>query len=80
MIRPWLFLGPAILLLTIYLVYPVIATLILSLYGRDAQEFVGVSNYIWAVNDAGFRQSIFNNILWLAIVPPPAPSSASSSP
>ncbi len=69
MIRPWLFLGPAILLLTIYLVYPVIATLILSLYGRDAQEFVGVSNYIWAMNDAGFRQSIFNNILWLAIVP-----------
>ncbi len=48
MIRPWLFLGPAILLLAIYLIYPVIATLILSFYGRDAQEFVGFSNYLWA--------------------------------
>ncbi|SOC83467.1 alpha-glucoside transport system permease protein [Ensifer adhaerens] len=69
MIRPWLFLGPAVLLLTIYLIYPVIATLILSFYGRNAQDFVGFSNYIWAANDAGFRQSIFNNILWLAVVP-----------
>jgi alpha-glucoside transport system permease protein len=69
MIRPWLFLGPAVLLLTNYLVYPVIATLILSLYGRDGQEFVGASNYLWAVRDTGFRQSIFNNILWLAVVP-----------
>lgn len=69
MIRPWLFLGPAILFLTIYLVYPVIATLRLSFYDRSAVHFVGLSNYVWAYGDAGFRQSIFNNILWLAVVP-----------
>ncbi|MBB4192959.1 alpha-glucoside transport system permease protein [Rhizobium aethiopicum] len=69
MIRPWLFLGPALFLLFVYLVYPVVATFILSFYDRTGQQFVGVANYKWAIGDREFRQSIFNNILWLAVVP-----------
>ncbi|UHS60380.1 sugar ABC transporter permease [Agrobacterium vaccinii] len=68
-VRPWLFVGPALLLLTVYLVYPVIATFILSFHDRTGDNFVGLANYRWAFFDAGFRQSIFNNILWLAVVP-----------
>jgi alpha-glucoside transport system permease protein len=68
-IRPWLFLGPALLLLAVYLVYPVISTFILSFYDRSGGNFVGLANYRWAVMDEQFRQSIFNNILWLAVVP-----------
>jgi alpha-glucoside transport system permease protein len=68
-VRPWLFLGPALILLGIYLVYPVIATFILSFYDRSGTAFVGAANYRWAVSDAQFRQSILNNILWLAVVP-----------
>ncbi|WP_029617322.1 carbohydrate ABC transporter permease [Pseudorhizobium marinum] len=68
-IRPWLFLGPALLLLGVYLVYPVVATVILSFYGRSGDVFVGLANYRWAISDAGFRQSIFNNFLWLLVVP-----------
>jgi len=68
-VRPWLFLGPALLLLGIYLVYPVVATFILSFYDRSGTTFVGGANYAWAINDAQFRQAIFNNILWLAVVP-----------
>src|SRR6478752_2642949 len=69
MIRPWLFLGPALFLLIVYLVYPVIATFILSFYDRSGSNFVGFANYTWALSDREFRQSIFNNILWLAVVP-----------
>ncbi|MBB3443005.1 sugar ABC transporter permease [Rhizobium sp. BK379] len=69
MIRPWLFLFPALFLLVVYLVYPVVATFILSFYDRSGNEFVGAQNYLWALNDREFRQSIFNNILWLAVVP-----------
>ncbi|QWW68415.1 carbohydrate ABC transporter permease [Rhizobium sp. WYJ-E13] len=69
MIRPWLFLFPALFLLIVYLVYPVVATFILSFYDRSGNEFVGAQNYLWALNDREFRQSIFNNILWLAVVP-----------
>ena len=68
-VRPWLFVGPALLLLIVYLVYPVVATFILSFYDRTGDNFVGLNNYRWAIYDAGFRQSIFNNILWLAVVP-----------
>lgn len=68
-IRPWLFVGPALLLLAVYLVYPVVATFILSFYDRTGANYVGLANYVWAFYDAGFRQSIFNNILWLAVVP-----------
>ena len=69
LIRPWLFLGPALILLFVYLVYPVVATLILSFYDASGQNFVGLFNYQWALQDREFRQSIFNNILWLAVVP-----------
>ncbi len=69
MIRPWLFIGPALFLLIVYLVYPVVATFILSFYDRTGEQFVGAQNYLWALNDREFRQSIFNNILWLAVVP-----------
>ena len=68
-VRPWLFLGPALILLGVYLVYPVVATFILSFYDRSGNVYVGLSNYRWAISDAGFRQSIFNNFLWLLVVP-----------
>ena len=44
-VRPWLFIGPALIILLVYLVYPVIATLILSFYDRTGSEFVGLANY-----------------------------------
>ena len=68
-IRPWLFLLPALLFLSIYLVYPVFETLRLSLFGRFGNDFVGVSNYVWAFNDPTFWQSAANNVGWLLIVP-----------
>ncbi|WMT88825.1 sugar ABC transporter permease [Pelagibacterium sp. 26DY04] len=68
-IRPWLFLAPALLFLSLYLVYPVFETIRLSLFNANGSRFVGFSNYIWAINDANFRQSLLNNFLWLLIVP-----------
>jgi alpha-glucoside transport system permease protein len=68
-IRPWLFLGPALLFLTIYLIYPVFQTIWLSFHDKAGDQFVGLDNYAWAANDSQFRQSIFNNFLWLLVVP-----------
>ncbi|MCY1125372.1 sugar ABC transporter permease [Frigidibacter sp. RF13] len=69
LIRPWLFLGPAILALGLYLVYPVWESLFLSFHGKSGQDFVGTANYRWLFADPGFRESIFNNFLWLLVVP-----------
>ena len=68
-IRPWLFLAPALLFMSVYLAYPVVATLWLSFRDRTGAEFVGFSNYLWAFQDPSFLQSIGNNLLWLIIVP-----------
>jgi len=68
-IRPWLFLGPAIIILGVYLVYPVINSVVLSFYGPSGENWVGGYNYNWLVHDAAFRESVRNNILWLVVVP-----------
>jgi alpha-glucoside transport system permease protein len=69
LIRPWLFVGPAMIILTIYLIYPVVETLRLSFLDRGGINFVGLANYEWAFGDREFRNSILNNIIWLAVVP-----------
>ena len=68
-IRPWLFLGPAILFLTTYLVYPVLDSFWRSLFNSNGSQFVGLENYVWLVNDGKFRESMLNNMAWLLVVP-----------
>jgi alpha-glucoside transport system permease protein len=67
-IRPWLFLIPALLFLSLFLVYPAFDTLVLSLFDRSG-SFVGLRNYVWAVTDPSFQQATLNNVLWLVLVP-----------
>ncbi len=68
-IRPWLFVAPAVFLLTLFLVYPAVQTVIFSFFNARATDFVGLSNYQWAFNDPGFQLSIRNNLMWLIVVP-----------
>jgi alpha-glucoside transport system permease protein len=68
-VRPWLFLGPALIALVLYLVYPVFDSIRLSFMNRSGTDFVGLANYNWMIHDAQFRESIFNNLLWLLVVP-----------
>ncbi len=68
-IRPWLFLLPALLLLSVYLVYPVFVSVYLSFMDATGENFVGADNYIWLINDGKFRESMVNNLLWLVFVP-----------
>lgn len=68
-IRPWIFLFPALFFLSLYLIYPVFATMWLSLNGASGENFVGLANFIWAIQDGNFLQSVYNNLLWLIIVP-----------
>lgn len=69
LIRPWLFLLPALLLLSAYLVYPLFVSIWLSFKDATGTNFVGFDNYTWLLNDLKFRESMQNNILWLLVVP-----------
>ena len=72
MIRPWLFLLPAVLALGVYLAYPVIETLRLSLTDRvpgGGYEWAGLDNYTQMATEPKFWEAMRNNILWLIVVP-----------
>lgn len=71
MIRPWLFLFPALAALTLYLAYPVFKTAWLSVNKRvnDGYEFVGLANYAQMFGEDKFWESLSNNMLWLIVVP-----------
>ena len=69
-IRPWLFLFPAMLALGLYLAYPVVETLRLSLTDRDAGgAFVGLANYQQMFGESKFWEALRNNMFWLIVVP-----------
>ncbi|MCA3480667.1 MAG: sugar ABC transporter permease, partial [Rhodobacter sp.] len=71
LLRPWLFLFPAVVALGLYLAYPVFATLWLSLNRNQSGElvFVGLDNYRTMFGEAKFRESLRNNMVWLIVVP-----------
>jgi alpha-glucoside transport system permease protein len=71
MVRPWLFLFPALVALGLYLAYPVFATAWLSLNerGPDGNTFVGFKNYAQMFGEPKFWESMRNNLVWLVVVP-----------
>ncbi|MFE2104644.1 carbohydrate ABC transporter permease [Kitasatospora sp. NPDC059463] len=62
-------LGPALLLLVVGLVAPLVRTVYLSLYGDDSRRFVGGENYGWAFTSDPLREVLLNTLLWLVVVP-----------
>ncbi|OUD10888.1 alpha-glucoside ABC transporter permease [Marivivens niveibacter] len=72
MVRPWLFLAPALVALGLYLAYPVVETFRLSVTERlpgGASQFVGFENYRRMLAEDKFWEAMRNNMLWLLIVP-----------
>jgi len=64
-IRPWLWILPSMLAVTVFLIYPTIATIWLSFLDKAGQTFVGLANYGEVLGDGGVLVSIRNNIFWL---------------
>lgn len=68
-LMPYAFLAPAFALLGLMLFYPTIQTVNYSFANRDATEYVGLENYREVLGSDAFQSAIFNNVLWLIIVP-----------
>lgn len=69
LVRPWLFLFPALAALGLYLLYPVVGSFWRSLFNRSGDEFIGFGNYRAMFADDGFQTALFNNFLWVLVVP-----------
>ncbi len=65
--HPWLYVGPALLLLGLFLVYPSIKTFIISFYGPNSKHFVGLANYIYTFTNQGMITAFRNNAIWLIV-------------
>ena len=61
LIRVIIFIAPAFIVLFIFILYPVFETIRLSFYDKQGENFVGLYNYAWAINDPDFKRSIINN-------------------
>jgi alpha-glucoside transport system permease protein len=74
--RPWrsygvavAFLAPALVLLAVWIVYPVFYTVYRSFFDRSGDEFVGIDNYREIFTDDNLVTALRNNALWVLIVP-----------
>jgi alpha-glucoside transport system permease protein len=64
------FLAPAIVLLSVWMVYPAIYTIVRSFFGLHGfNAFVGVDNYKAIYHTPLLRTAIKNNIIWVLVVP-----------
>ena len=68
-IVPAVFLAPAIFFLSIWIVYPTIATAWRSLYSNRGGNFVGLDNYKEIFTDDRLLTALKNNALWVLIIP-----------
>jgi alpha-glucoside transport system permease protein len=68
-LKPWVFIGPAVAAIGLFLVYPAIRTFILSFANAQSTAWVGVENYTDLLSSSDFRQTLYNTLLWIAVVP-----------
>lgn len=65
---PWVYISPALALLSGYLILPTIQTIYLSFYDGRSRNFVGFNNYIFAFTNKSMLVAFKNNLLWLVLV------------
>lgn len=64
-VRPWIWVGPALVLVGAFLVYPTIATLWISVLSPDGHQFVGAANYGHVLTDNSVLIAIRNSVFWV---------------
>ena len=74
-LMPWVFVGPALLLLFIFLIWPAVQTIFLS-FGIDVRlippslavtDGAGFSDWQWGLTDPTNHQRYWNNLVWLVV-------------
>jgi alpha-glucoside transport system permease protein len=69
LLRAFLFLLPALVLLGALVVYPIVYSVIRSLYGRSGADFVGLDNYRRTFESTTTLRAIRNTAIWVVVAP-----------
>ncbi|MGH2655096.1 MAG: carbohydrate ABC transporter permease [Actinomycetota bacterium] len=68
-VRPYIFVGPALVILSVFLIYPVVNTILLSLKDAQGESFVGLENFSFVFTDDAMLRAIRNTAGWVILVP-----------
>lgn len=68
-VRPFAFVGPAIVVLATFLVYPTINTAVLSFQDARGEAWVGFDNYVNIFTQSETLIALRNSFLWVIVVP-----------
>jgi alpha-glucoside transport system permease protein len=69
-IKPLVFVGPAVLVIGVFLIYPAVRTLVVSFANEDTTAWVGFRNYADLLGSSDFLfVTLLNTLLWIAVVP-----------
>ncbi len=66
---PYAYLLPGLSLISLMLIYPALQTINFSFADKESTKYVGLDNYRSIFGNPAFREAIFNNLLWLIVVP-----------
>jgi alpha-glucoside transport system permease protein len=64
---PWVWIAPALALAGVFLLYPIINTLILSFENADSTQFVGLKNFSRIFTTPSMLLILRNNVLWIVL-------------
>lgn len=66
-LTPLFYVGPAVIFLLIYQVYPALQTIYMSFRDRRSEAFVGLVNYQYVFTSPVMLRAFKNNLLWLVV-------------
>jgi len=71
--QPWLFVGPALVIITFFLLYPTVMTMVRSFFGRGQElwgpnvQFVGLANWKYVFTSPTMLLALRNNAFWVVV-------------
>ena len=68
-VRPYIFVGPCLVVLGVFLVYPVLNTLVISFMDAGSDSLVGLDNFRFVFTNRDMLIAIRNTVGWIIIVP-----------
>jgi alpha-glucoside transport system permease protein len=64
-LRPYLWVAPAVLFATVFMVWPMINTIVISFMNKNSTQWVGFDNYVYFFTNPDTLGALKNNVLWL---------------
>lgn len=66
-VEPILFVGPATLILSWYLLLPTLRTIYLSFFDKRSNAFIGLDNYQYIFTNKTMQVAFLNNVMWIFV-------------